>query len=379
MAENEDKQDGQERYENEIIQLHTVVQVLKTEKKNTKSNLTRMLNQLVVFSSEENYDKRKTVEIIERLERLRDEVTRILEELETVYSKLQDEENERKTSKEIEEVNEQVDRELSQARIIMLGQVSSLYSARNGESVENEKVQRTRQTDHVEEDKPEGNRVPREGRRIIDSPGHSHSHSPTRHTSKLPCGNSFSPSNVVNGQLERIKIPVFGRNKIEFPRWHAAFSSCVDASSLSAQFKMLRLEGCLTGEAAETIKGLGYSESAYETAKARLLRKYGGSRRQVQGHLEELKKVKTLREDDAKALEKFADVLERAVVNLMENDRQSDLKDGTLYTIILEKIPERLLAQYYRWKRKKSRTRIARQAERLDCRRSGTSCSSGRN
>ena len=126
MAENEDKQDGQERYENEIIQLHTVVGVLKREKKNMKSNLTRMLNQLVVFLSEENHDKRKTVEIIERLERLRDEVMGILEELETVYAKLQDEENERKTSKEIEEVNEQVDREFSQARIIMLGQVSSL-------------------------------------------------------------------------------------------------------------------------------------------------------------------------------------------------------------------------------------------------------------
>ena len=69
----------------------------------------------------------------------------------------------------------------------------------------------------------------------------------------------------------------------------------------------------------------------------------------MQGNLEELKKMNTLREDDAKALEKFADVLERAVINLKENDRQSDLKDGTLYTIILEKIPEKLLAQYYRW------------------------------
>lgn len=83
--------------------MHTVVIVLKREKKNAKSNLTRMLNQLAVSISEENYDKRS--ETIERLEKLRDEVMRILEELETVYSKLQDEENERKTSKEIEEVN----------------------------------------------------------------------------------------------------------------------------------------------------------------------------------------------------------------------------------------------------------------------------------
>ena len=70
--------------------------------------------------SEENYDKRSVAETIERLEKLRDEVMRILEELETVYSKLQGEENEKKTSKEIEEINEQVDRELGQTRFIIL-------------------------------------------------------------------------------------------------------------------------------------------------------------------------------------------------------------------------------------------------------------------
>lgn len=36
------------------------------------------------------------------------------------------------------------------------------------------------------------------------------------------------------------------------------------------------------------------------------------------------------------------------MVTLKENNRQSDLDDGTLYTIILEKIPKKLLAQYYR-------------------------------
>ena len=45
---NEEKQDDQERYENEVIQLHTVVGVLKREKKNAKSNLTRTLNQLTL-------------------------------------------------------------------------------------------------------------------------------------------------------------------------------------------------------------------------------------------------------------------------------------------------------------------------------------------
>ena len=203
-----------------------------------------------------------------------------------------------------------------------------------------------RETEQSGGDKRESNRVQREERRIIDLPERLYSLTLTRHTNNLHAGDTFSSSNVVNGRLERIKIPLFSGNKLEFPRWHAAFSSSVDSSSLSAQFKMLRLEGCLTSEAAETIKGLGYSGEAYETAKARLLRKYGGSRRQVQGHLEELKKMKTPRESDAKGLERFADALERAVINLKENDRQSDLRDGTLYTIILDKIPERLLPLY---------------------------------
>ena len=36
------------------------------------------------------------------------------------------------------------------------------------------------------------------------------------------------------------------------------FTHYVDATALSAQFKMLRLKACLAGEALETIKGLGF-------------------------------------------------------------------------------------------------------------------------
>ena len=128
--------------------------MLKREKKNAKSNLTRMLNQLAVLVSDEKYDRRKIVELIERLERLRDEVMRILEELETVYSKLQDEGNERKTSKEMEEVSEQVDRELGEARVIMLAQVnSSISRAQSDGSEDKEKAQHTRESQHFGEDK----------------------------------------------------------------------------------------------------------------------------------------------------------------------------------------------------------------------------------
>ena len=85
---------------------------------------------------------------------------------------------------------------------------------------------------------------------------------------------STAANRETHGQLERIRIPIFSGNKMDFQRWNAAFTSCVDMTSLSPQFKMLRLEACLAGQAANTIKGLGYSLEAYEAAKSLLFRKY---------------------------------------------------------------------------------------------------------
>lgn len=65
--------------------------------------------------------------------------------------------------------------------------------------------------------------------------------------------------------------------------------------------------------------------------------------------LKSQKRGRLLRDDDAKALEKFGGALERPVINLKVNGCQSDLQGGTLYAIILEKIPEEFLDQCYRW------------------------------
>ena len=54
-----------------------------------------------------------------------------------------------------------------------------------------------------------------------------------------------------NKQLERIRIPKFPNHKKEHQTCLAAFFSPVDGTNLSAHFKMLRLESCLEGEAAE--------------------------------------------------------------------------------------------------------------------------------
>ena len=120
---------------------------------------------------------------------------------------------------------------------------------------------------------------------------------------------------------------VFGRQE-EYQSWWAAFSSCVDETNLSAQFKMLQLESCLNEEAAETIKGLGYSDHAYEAAKARLNGKYGGNRRQVQAHIAELRKMRPINADNPRELERVADIVERTVVSLKEIRSLLTWKEG---------------------------------------------------
>ena len=51
----------------------------------------------------------------------------------------------------------------------------------------------------------------------------------------------------------------------------------MDETNLSAQFKMLRLESCLVGEATEMVKGPGYLDHVYEATKARMNQKYRGT------------------------------------------------------------------------------------------------------
>ena len=41
------------------------------------------------------------------------------------------------------------------------------------------------------------------------------------------------------------------------------------------------------------------------------------------------------------------------MVSLRENKKFADLEGGTLYAIVLEKLPQALLSQYYRWIKEK--------------------------
>ena len=93
---------------------------------------------------------------------------------------------------------------------------------------------------------------------------------------------------------------------------------------------------------------LGLSAAAYEAAIALVERKFGGERRNLTLHLEELENIKSLRPGNAGDIERFADLLDVTVVNLKEDNRHDELGKGTLYISLCKKLNEGMLAQYHR-------------------------------
>ena len=66
-------------------------------------------------------------------------------------------------------------------------------------------------------------------------------------------------------------------------------------------------------------------------------------------HIDELENFKPIRVDHPKDQEKFADLLDIAVINLKEENRIEELGNGTFYRKLLKKMPERMITQYQRW------------------------------
>jgi len=76
---------------------------------------------------------------------------------------------------------------------------------------------------------------------------------------------------------------------------------------------------------------LGHSATAYQTAKERLERKFGGQCHQVGLYLGEVDNFRPISPDNFQNFEKFVDLLDIIIVNLMEADRSVELNDGLLY------------------------------------------------
>ena len=134
-----------------------------------------------------------------------------------------------------------------------------------------------------------------------------------------------------------------------YQSWKAAFFACIDTAPATAEYKLLELRQYLSSVALKVIENLGHSATAYEAAKERLERKYGGMRRQISIYLEDLEHFRQIRPGNAKDIEQFADLLDLAIINLKEAGQHVELGNGSLYNKLQRKLPEAMLARYDSW------------------------------
>ena len=200
------------------------IEELKKEKRTLTTSITKVLNELAAELSTKTPNKENVTAKLQDIDKRRDELLELLDSLQTLYGDNKHASLAASTGDEADKMIDRVDNETKEARLF-LSQSNSKESEGNNTSQLG-----TFESAHGKDG------------HVVDA----------------------------NKQLERIRIPKFSGDKKEYQSWWAAFSSCVDETNLSAQFKMLRLESCLARGAAETVKGPGYLDHAYKAAKARL-------------------------------------------------------------------------------------------------------------
>ena len=148
-------------------------------------------------------------------------------------------------------------------------------------------------------------------------------------------------------KLKGVDVPKFsGEDKADYEPWKAAFMSMVDTQNISVSEKMLRLHSSLSGKALTMIKDLGYSEAAYERAKFKLEKKYGGERRLQITHLTTLWNWPKVQSRNLKDVEEFQALLERILITVKDC---GSLHDQSLNLSAKEKLSEEDIQAYKFW------------------------------
>jgi hypothetical protein len=91
------------------------------------------------------------------------------------------------------------------------------------------------------------------------------------------------------------------------------------------------------------------SSLEYEEAKSILKTKFGGQRRQLRAYLDQLESLPQIKPRDTKDFERFADLVRVTVVKLKAENRQGELGNGSLHSLLVKKLSDRHLEMYSRW------------------------------
>ena len=151
-------------------------------------------------------------------------------------------------------------------------------------------------------------------------------------------------------KLKGVDLPKFsGEDKADYEPWRAAFMSIVDGMDIPVGEKVLRLQSSLTGKALTLVKDLGFSINAYERAKEKLEKKYGGERRLQIKHLTALRGWQKVRPRNLEDMENFQGILERVWIALKDCGPGQELQGHNLNLTAKEKLSEEDVQAYKHW------------------------------
>ena len=114
--------------------------------------------------------------------------------------------------------------------------------------------------------------------------------------------------------------------------------SIVDGMDIPVGEKVLRLQSSLTGKALTLVKDLGYSINAYERAKEKLEKKYGGE-----------SGWQKVRPQNLEDMENFQGILERVWIALKDCGLGQELQGHNLNLTAKEKLSEEDVQAYKHW------------------------------
>lgn len=293
---------------------------LKREKRTRKTAVTKTRHNLERLSA-----KRGDCELIQgEINALWEVFERslvIMDELQTRYLHLKQNENKKSVEDEIEALEKEVNTAIEKAERV----VKDILEGKQAETNE-QSLQQT---------------PPPKSPYSIHSPGSSHSH----HSSSC------------NQRLKPLKVPVFSGEKSKFEDFWEMFLSLVDQSEEPPNMKMARLRQSLSGTAFEAIRGLGVTEPEYNEAKKILQSKFGGERRKLQAYMDQIEQMPPLKSTDVKSFERFADLVRIAVVKLQAEGRDGELGEGTFHSLLVKKLADRQVESYSRWLQEHKRDR----------------------
>ena len=151
-------------------------------------------------------------------------------------------------------------------------------------------------------------------------------------------------------RLKGVELPTFsGENKADYAPWKAAFMSVVDKAAISVNEKMLRLQHSLTGKALRMVKDLGYTMNAYDRAKEKLEKKYGGELRLQISNLTTLRGWPKLRSQSLEDMEEFLALLDRILVSVQDSRLGAVVNGHSLNLTAKEKLTASDLQAYKYW------------------------------